>query len=439
MKKLLILFSFLSILNADISIKDAWEQVLHVNENLKANTTEVQRSKLLREGAKSMYFPEISLEGSYTKLDKELDIALVIPGILNESILISDRDVFTSKLTLLWPLYTGGKIDATQDIYEQLENEKRAKLKLEKDKAFLKLIKIYYGVVMSREALDTRKEAQNALELHYENAKKLKENGQIATIELLNAQVKLDSAKIDTTKALHNHEILKLALADMLNSNDLPSSNLFIQNTLKDQSYYKNNMLENYAGLDIIKSKQKQNDSMIDIEKAAYLPTFYAFGNYALHQDESASLDETLDWVAGLGVKYTFISRDGRSEKIEAAKMLKNRLTHTYKQAQKDLSLLVEKTYKEMLQYKSEYEDLSSSLKMAQENLRLRNIAFKEGLATSVEVVDAQMFLTAAKTNRLNALYNYIQKISQLSVLSGDSQNFFELEKNAKEITINEQ
>lgn len=85
----------------------------------------------------------------------------------------------------------------------------------------------------------------------------------------------------------------------------------------------------------------------------------------------------------------------------------------------------MEKTYKEMLQYRTEYEALSSSLALARENLRLRELAFKEGLATSVDVVDAQMFLTGAKTKRLNAIYNYVQKISQLAVLSGKSELFF--------------
>ena len=437
MKKALLFFAFVSLLNADMYIKDAWQKVLHVDEGLKASSANIERSKLLKESAKSMYLPEISLDGTYTRLDKELNIDLSFLGPI-PPIVVSDRDVFTAKLSLLWPLYTGGKIDATQDIYSQLEIENKAKMKLDKDKAFLKLVKVYYGVVMSKSLLNTRKEAQSALEHHYQNAKKLKEQGQIAMIELLNAQVKLDSAKIETTKAFHSHEITKLALFDMLNSKDLPSSNLFVGSDLKNENYYKNNMLNNYAALDIIKSKQKQNDSMITIEKAAFHPTFFAFGNYALHQDDSASLDDTLDWVAGVGVKYKFLSRSGRNEKISAAKMLKNRLTHTLNKAQNDLTLLVEKTYKEMLQYKQEYTDLSSSLNLAEENLRLRRLAFKEGLATSVEVVDAQMFLTGAKTNRLNAIYNYVQKISQLAVLSGNNEIFFELEKNSLGIKTDE-
>ena len=87
-----------------------------------------------------------------------------------------------------------------------------------------------------------------------------------------------------------------------------------------------------------------------------------------------------------------------------------------------------------MLQFKSEYEDLDSSLSLAHENLRLRSLAFKEGISTSIEVVDAQTFLTAAKTKRLNAIYNYVKKVSQLCVLSGTREMFFKLQSSSMEI-----
>jgi len=38
------------------------------------------------------------------------------------------------------------------------------------------------------------------------------------------------------------------------------------------------------------------------------------------------------------------------------------------------------------------------------------------------------MFLSGAKTKRFNAAYNYVQKLSQLCVLSGDREVFFEFE-----------
>ena len=443
MKKITLFLTFITLLNADITIQDAWQKVLQVNEGLKASKSEVTHSNRLKEAASSMYLPEINIGGSYTRMEKELamdnpllPLTPILPPSLHmpEKLSLQDQDVFMANLSVLWPIYTGGKIDAAQDVYQAKENEAKAKHQMEKDKTFLKLIKIYYGVVMSEALLKTRIEAQNALTHHYENAKKLKEAGQIASIEVLNAKVKLDSAKIETTKAKHNYEITKLALKELIGESQTPNSHLFIDSKLKEEEQFKKNTLENYAGLNIIKSKRSQVDSLIIIEKAAYQPTFFAFGNYLLYKDNSPLMDMTPDWIAGVGVKFNILSRDGKSEKIAAAKILKNRLTHTLNQAQNDLTLLVEKTYKEMLQYKQEYEDLNSSLSLAKENLRLRELAFKEGLATSVDVVDAQMFLTGAKTKRLNAIYNYVQKISQLAVLSGKSELFFELENNSSEI-----
>lgn len=441
MRLIILCLISLSLLNAtSISVKDAWQKVLHINEGLKASQAEVTHAMELSNATDSLYLPEISVSASYTRLEreleihKEIDLRPLAPVSIPFHLSLQDQDVFMSSLSVLWPLYTGGRIEAASDAYEAKQKEAEAKHSMEKDKTFLKLIKTYYGVVMSKALLNTKLEAQNALQVHFENAQKLKEQGQIATIELLNAQVELDLAKIQSTKAKHKYEITKLALEDMIGSSELPASGFFIDKQIQDQQTYKTKMLKSYAGLDVIKSKKAQINSRIVIEKAAYYPTFFAFGNYLLYKDDSPLMDMTPDWMVGIGVKFNILSREGKSEKLSAAQIMKSRLAHTLKQAQNDLVLLVSKTYQEMLQYKEEYQALGSSLALAHENLRLREIAFKEGLATSVDVIDAQTLLAGAKTKRLYAMYNYIQKISQLAVLSGNSEQFFEVEKTSMEI-----
>ena len=439
MRKLAIFVILLTGLYANISINEAWQKVLKVDEELKASEAEALHVEKLKESKKSLYLPEINIGGSYTRMQMPLAIDTHIPditipglGTLPGQTLhteLQDQDVFIANLSLFYPLYAGGKIDAANDAYEAKSNEAKAKHRLNEDKKFLKLIKIYYGVIIAKEVYNTRIQAQNALLHHYENAKKLKDAGQIASIELLNAKVKLDSAKIETTKAKQTYDITKLALFDLLHEKELPSSSLFINPALDDIKKFEKEMLENYVAFDILKEKEKQVDALLKVEKADFLPTFYAFGNYLLYKDDSPLMDMTPNWIAGVGVKYNLLSREGSSKKVEATRVLKNKLAHTISQTKSDLKLLIEKTYKEMLQFKEEYEARDSALDMAKENLRLREIAFKEGLATSVEVVDAQTFLTASKTQRLNALYNYILKISQLAVLSGDKNLFFELEK----------
>jgi len=430
-------------LKAQMSIEQAWESVEQKNDALKAAKSDLSRSKLKADSEKSMYLPSVSLTGSYThlsepvKIDGEIDLGALpipLPGSIPFSADLSEQDVFLANLHLLWPLYTGGKIDAAQDIYAAQVVEAKAKEEMKKDEEFLKLIKYYYGVVVSDSLYKTRTKAQKALQLHYENAQKLIQEGQIAKIELLNAEVKLDAAKIETSKARHKLEISLSALATITKSQEKPTSKLFVNEETKEQEYYENETQNNYKGLKLLDAKASQSEALVNIKEAGWYPEVAAYANYNLYKDESPIMSTLPTWFAGVMVKIDILKRKDRSQEIEIAELLSAKVKHLRAQAIEDLTLLVEKTYKEMLSEYEEFNSLSSSIKLAQENYRLRSIAFKEGLSTSVELVDAQMFLMGAETKRLNAAYNFVQKLAELSVLSGDREMFFEIAKRSQEV-----
>jgi outer membrane protein TolC len=418
--------------------------VRNKSDALSASKDDVLRSKLKSSSAKSMYLPSISVTGSYTHLDKPFDIdtgkisalssSLSMPIPIPSTIDLSKDDIFLANLHLLWPLYTGGKIDAMQDIYASRVDEAKALGEMQKDKTFLKLVKYYYGVVLANSLYKTRLDAQKALSLHLQHAQKLKEQGQIAKIEVLNARVKLDAAKIECTKAKHKLEIATQALFSMLKDAQMPLSSLFISADAKTKEYYKDETLLHYSGLDILDAKEKESASLVNIKKANWHPEVMAYGNYNLYKDDSPLMKSAPNWMVGVIVKFNILQRKDRTKEIQATHLLNSKVKSLKAQAIEDLKILVEKTYNEMQLYKDEYNSLDSSLDLAYENYRLRGIAFKEGLATSVEVVDAQLFLSAIKTKRLNALYNYVQKISQLSVLSGNRDMFFDIADRSEEI-----
>ncbi|MDF1876354.1 TolC family protein [Sulfurimonas sp. SAG-AH-194-L11] len=444
MKLLLLPFILFLGLYADISIEDAWKNVEFKNDGLKGEEIDVKRAELKRSSAKSMYLPSMSITGSYThlsepiKIEGEIDLsALQIPGVgsIPYSSDLSKKDIFLADLHILWPLYTGGRIDAAQDIFVAQVHEAKAKQEMKKDLEFLKLIKYYYGVVVSESLLKTRELAESALALHYENAKKLKISGQIANIELLNAEVKLDGARIETSKAKHKYEIALSALATVIKCKDKPNSRLFVNEIMQDEEYYKTETAKKYVGLAILDAKESQSKSLVALKEAAWYPEVAAYGNYNLYKDDSPLMQTLPTWFAGVMVKINLLQRKDRSQDVQAAELLSAKVKYLKIQAVEDLKLLVEKTYKEMLSDYEEFNALNSSLKLSRENYRLRNIAFKEGLSTSVELVDAQMFLLGAKTKRLNAAYNFVQKVSQLCVLSGNREMFFDVAQRSEEIS----
>ena len=434
MHKLLFFMIFSSFLHA-MSIEDAWLQVQSGNESLKASDDGVGIAQMKKDSASSMYLPSISLTGSYThlsepiKLEDKIDLNnLPIPlGEIPFRLDLSKQDVFLANLHMLWPLYTGGKIDAAQDIYSAGLSEAKALKEMKEDTLFLKLVKYYYGVVVAESLYHTRLESQKALQKHYENAQKLRKNGQIAKIELLNAQVQRDNAVIETQKAKHKYEIAQSALLSLTHKNSKPTSPLFVSGGEQNQEYYKSQTQHNSAVLSVLDAKEQQSQALVNVKTGAWHPQVVGYANYNLYKDDSIISQTLPQWFAGVMVKIDILKRKDRSQEIQSAKLLHSKVEHLRREALESLALLVEKTYKEMIDAKEEYEALNSTIELSKENYRLRTISFGEGLSTSVELVDAQMLLLGAQTKKLNAAYTYVQKLAQLCVLSGEREQFFNL------------
>jgi outer membrane protein TolC len=67
---------------------------------------------------------------------------------------------------------------------------------------------------------------------------------------------------------------------------------------------------------------------------------------------------------------------------------------------------------------------LNSSLAASRENLRLQQISFREGLATSLDVIDAQLRLSTAQVQRVEAAYLFDVTLAKLLAASGQVDRF---------------
>jgi len=446
--KLLSVALLSTLLNAqDLRIDQAWMLVQERNNGLKAAQSGIKHSEVMKEGAASMvYMPKVDLHGSYTHLSKPInldvsDLSNAISAISGGSINppseldLSEQDIFLANLSIVWPVFAGGKTLYLSEIRDAQIDASKAKLELVREKTFVKLVKYYYGAQMGKAYYETRIEVEETFAKHYEHAQKMQEQGQIAKVELLNAKVQYDKAKTETIKAHHKYTIATSALTKLLKEQQVKmDSTLFINTDLKPKSYYIDNAIENYPALHLLDAKRKQTGSVVDIQKANYMPTVVAYGNYNLYRDDSVLSQSAPDWFAGVAVNINLLSATGRSEKYEAAKIVDHELMLLQQQAKEDLSILVEKTYNEVILYLDEYQSLDSSLALAQENVKLRRIAFNSGLSTSLELNDAELFLAGIKTERLKVAYDYIQKLSHLMILSESSEEFMRLAQEGEEV-----
>lgn len=431
-----------------ISFTDAWQQVLKVSDKLQAQSQEVNRAKGEEAAGESLNLPSLSLNGSYTHLEKPIELDLrdlnplasldpaTLPPALGGALAgipssmfvtpFTEQDIFRASLQAMWPIYTGGQITAAQGIHAAMVAEKQQELQLATRDLFTQLVDRYYAVDVTKALVNTQTELVTSFTKHLDHALALEREGQIAKVERLNAQVALDNAKVNLGSARRQHEMAVIALSRMLqHSAQLETqSSLFLLPHAPSLGDLTQVTLSQHPALKLLESKEAQANGLVSLEKGKYHPTVFLFGNYTLYEDDSLFSKVEPDWMVGVGVKVPILSRDGRSGKVEAAKSALLQARYTKAQTRQDLSLLVDQSYRQLLQAEEEVKALDTSLELATENLRLRDIAFNQGLSTSIDRVDAELKLSAVKTQQLGARYRYVQAYARLMAISGQLDEF---------------
>ena len=437
---LFLLLPSFSSLAQEVTFYQAWQSLLNNNDGLAAERASVEQAEYKQQAASAMNLPSITLSANYTRLDDDITVSpseladstsvgasaltQAFDGMLTSTLV--EKDVFTSSIRAIWPIFTGGRISAAQDIAKAKSEEAKYLFAMKQQGKFEDLSKYYFGVVLSQQVLSTRQEVEKGLKEHFDHAVKMEQQGQIARVQRLQAEAAYQKAKVDTKKAQRDVEIAQMALTNLIKSPSLvdPSTHLFINKSLPPMQAFMDKTLQDYPGLSILDAKEKQASGLVDVEKGKYYPEVYVYGNYNLYQDDTLVGDNTPDWLVGVGVSIPLLDSSGRSEKVGAAHSAIKKVGYLRAQAKQDLSLLVEKTYREANQALEEYNGLASNVSMANENIRLQKKAFSQGLATSLDVVDAEMYLNSIKTQRSAAAYQYVLSLSRLLAVSGEVDSF---------------
>lgn len=425
---------------SELRFDQALEMLEKNNEAFLAAKAEERTAEFNKKAASGLYLPKIGLEGKYTRIDEPLvidlnDIRTVIvklhaatPGI--ESAVpsfektVQEESFFKSNINFTWPVFTGGKILATNRAAEAKITESREKTKSVDATLTSELVRRYYGVRLARRVVEVRKQVLNSMHEHLVQAKKLQENGMIALSEKLHAEVTWAEADREYKKAVRQLAITQAALNSILSSNENiePASSMFINRTIGAMEQFLDAAETHNPLLKQIAAKKDQADQSYKIEKSEFYPTVYLFGKHELYKEDLTMLEP--EWAVGIGFSVNLFSGFTNYNSLQAAKQVKTQADYLEKDAQRKIGTLVEKKYNELMAALEQYEATESSFNFANEYVRVRKKAFKAGMTTSINVVDAELALSRVKIDKLKAAYRFDVVLAELLEASGKTKQF---------------
>lgn len=414
-----------------------------------------------RQKLNAFWYPMLNASGMYVHLSDKVEVRqpldtytepvkefvqTVLPNnqfitsILNQvgsytlSVPLLQRNLTTLDANFSWPVFTGGKrIYATRignlmvDIAEVSKDETGAILQTE-------LVQTYYALRLAEKVVEVRKQTYHSLQRHYDHALKLETNGMITKAERLFAEVNRQEARREWEAAKKEQEVAQQTLRSLLHLQDgkadiLPTSPLFITNDVPDSLYFKNLIPSTNYTVNKLRLEESIAENQFRISRSAYLPTIALIGKQTLY---AHNLPRNLIPRMMIGVGFTWNLFDGlnREADVRIARLMKESVALDKERAENTLNVLVRKLYTELQEAQDEVSTLRTTITMSEELLRIRRKSFDEGMATSTEVVDAEVMLSKVRIAMLLAYYQFDVSLASLCSVCGVPEMFWKLMKN---------
>ena len=380
---------------------------------------------------------------TYTEPAKEF-IQSVIPGeefitsILNQagkytlSFPLLQQNLTSIDATISWPVFTGGKrMYATRignrmvDMAQVGQAETRALLQTE-------LVETYYALQLANKILEVKEQTYQSLQQHYDHALKLEANGLITKAERLFAEVNRQEAKREWEAARNEREVAHQALCSLLDIQKevdiLPISPLFVTENLPDSLYFKSLIPSSNYAMNRIRLEESIVENRLRISKSAYFPSIALLGKQTLyaHNVPRNLMPRTL-----IGIGFTWNLFDGlnREADVRVSRLAQETIALEKEKVKNTLDVMVQKLYSQMKEAEEEVSTLQTTIAMSEELLRIRRKSFEEGMATSTEVVDAEVMLSKVRIAMLLAHYQFDVSLASLCSVCGVPELFWQLMK----------
>lgn len=413
--------------NAALSFEQASARLGQVSDALAAAAANVRSKAALSRATRYLRLPDIALEARQLRFEKSLEL-----GPLNAT--TADWR-FRPIASLALPIYTGGRIPAAQQASAASLRQAEAERDMVSQTVSVQLVQTYFGLELAVKAANVRAEALAGLQAHLDHTVALERQGFATKAQRLQATVSRDQAARERQKALADLETAREALANLLHTEDLvvPTTGLFVICTpLASVDEFKREALAHHPQLAQLTAVQDEVAQAVRARKAELQPHAYAFSQYDLYKQD-ALLTES-NWAFGIGLQYLVFTGNGRRERLTAARDQYEQAGATIRDVRQRLETAVVKAWNELETARLTFLLLESSLASAEENVRLQDLSFREGQATSLDVIDARLGLARAKIERSQSAYQFELALAQLLELSGQAARYTEYIRRADRV-----
>ena len=358
------------------------------------------------------------VEGTLNQLGKDL----------SDDLTLDIQNVYVGMITVEEPLYVGGKIRAYNKVAAYAKELAETQLNGEDQKVLVTVDEAYWQIVSVANKLRLTEQYVDLLRQMDRNVEIMKEEGVATASDQLSVKVKLNEAEMSKIKAENGLELSKMLLCQLcgmpLDTEIMLKDELneTLEIPLDEVTYTEEDLYENRPELKSLQLAVNMYDMKSRIVRADYLPTVALMGNY-LVTNPSAHDGFANDfhgmWNVGVVAKIPIYHFGEGINKYRKAKSDVIITQYQLDDAKGKVSLQATQYEKKIEEADSRLEMALKNMENAEENLRIANIGFQEGVVESSLVLAAQTAWLKAHSEEIDARIDRIMATVYLRQVTG--------------------
>lgn len=396
-----------------ISLNEAVNMSLSASKQLRASAARVQQSSAFYKEAKERRLPDFSISGSYLRLlNTDLDLKIKTGGSdksgttgeqpAQSGALPFPNNVAYALANASLPVFAGFKIQSGIESAKYLNEA--MKLDAEKDReeiiqntiaAYSNLYKASAAVALVEENLKQSKERVRELS-------NMEQNGLLARNDLLKAQLQQSNVELSLLDAQSNYRVANQNMNLMLG---LPEETVIETDSVFETAANERNLaeweataLQNRKDAAALGLRAKAAEAGIRFAKSDYYPSLALTGGYiGAYVENIVTIKDAVN--VGVGLKYSPSSLWKTDAKVAQAKARLTEIQANEGMLEDGIRLQTAQAYEHYLLNKKKIEVYALAVEQSQENFRIVNNKYHNSLATTTDLLDADVAQLQAKLN----------------------------------------
>jgi TolC family type I secretion outer membrane protein len=355
--------------------------------------------------ARSAYYPQVNLSADYTKYSPYTDPT-------NAS-----QDLYQGTASLTQNIFDFGKTPSQVRIQRLNYDASREDRRNVYSQVVFNVKQAYYTLLQTEKnrevAIETVKLTQDQLD----QAKGFFDAGVKSKYDVTSAEVNLSNARLAQIRAENSVQIARVTLKNAMGSPDLPDFS--IVDTLAFQKYpvtFEDAVQRAYTNRPDLQSTLARKEAFkeaVSLARTGYYPTLT--GNANVSRVDSDYPPEKSGWSAGVTLNFPLFSGFLTNYQVKEAKENLNVQNANEETLRQSILLDVQQAYLNLRALDDGVVVAELTVRQAQENYEIVNGRYNAGVGSPLDVTNALVVQSNAKTNYIAALANY--KIAEAALL----------------------